>query len=285
MASAPSTLRPILVYALPGSQFVFKLLSALGSRKIDHYVAFCPIDAKQRAKFMNAPDGRSSVPVMKVGSGKDAEIVVDSEGILKWLDEHRQTNFFPTEETSTISERASDGTLAAMVWYYNWVNFDGYAKSTRIAISRELPFSALIPYFIVDGVLASTRKKFRGNVKKVITDVDDDIMDNDEPKMRAKLVEELEFFQGLLKSEDQEYLIAGTTEPTAADFSVFAQVERLVGEGTASDWDMPPTCQELKDVEQKEKLARLWKWHNLMRERFPAQFKGKRPPKELLNTE
>jgi hypothetical protein len=114
---------------------------------------------------------------------------------------------------------------------------------------------------------------------------DDDassIIFDDEPKMRAKLIAELEYFQRYLlknKTTKQEYLLPDTKTPTAADFSVYAQLERLVGAGTASDVDVPPALQELKD---NNSLKRLWEWHDLMRERFPVQFKGKRPPEELL---
>jgi glutathione S-transferase len=300
---------PILVvYALPGSQYVFKVLAAMASRKIDYYVAFCPMNHDERAEFINAPNGGSSVPVMKVITPppttttttttttdddkhkSESVVITDSEEILKWFDQNQnQTKFFPTEETSSISRRA-DGTLAAMVWYYNWVNFDGYAKSMRIVTSRYVPFSRFLPNVVLDWctdwLVSGERTKFRQKVKAAmkVNDEEDVVLD-DEPQMRAKLVQELLFFQRLLLQDgddtDQDYLIAGTTEPTAADFSVYAQLERLVGAGTASDIDIPASIQDLKDGDD-ESLARLWKWHDLMRERFPVQFKGKRPPKELL---
>ncbi|KAL7578902.1 hypothetical protein ACA910_006877 [Epithemia clementina (nom. ined.)] len=49
------------------------------------------------------------------------------------------------------------------------------------------------------------------------------------PKARAAL-----YLQSFLQSEDESqlYLIPNTRQSTAADFSVYAQLERLVGEGT-----------------------------------------------------
>jgi hypothetical protein len=63
------------------------------------------------------------VPQMKVGSGADDMILVDdSEPILHWFDDNMQTGFFPNKLASDLSVRVSGKTVAAMVWYYNWVD-------------------------------------------------------------------------------------------------------------------------------------------------------------------
>lgn len=269
---------PIVIYALPGSQFVFKVLAALKARDVEHFVQLVPLDPKKR----ELPSGGIKVPEMTVGTGESALVLTDSEKILHWFDDNQNTNFFPNEQASELSERASDKTLAAMVWYYNWVDDTGYSKSMKATIGMSM-MPAFIPSFIssfaLDFALKDTRAKFRNAVKSTLDLSEEDI--NDEPKMRGRLLSELEYFQDLLvKDETQEYLLPGE-QPTAADFSVYAQLERLVGAGTASDIPIEPSLQELKE---NKTYQRLWQWHDNMREKFPVQFKGKRPPKELLLT-
>ena len=282
MSSSPtpasSTLEPIIIYALPGSQYVFKVLAALKSRKIDSFVYFVPV--KPEARKAVIPSGGIFVPELQVGTGDAAIIVSDSERILHWFDDNYKSKFFPNEQASELSTRASDKTLAASVWYYNWVDQTGYEKSMRKTFRKYMPsfLPDCVAHFVLDKMLASTRAKFRKQVMAAL-DIDDSLLD-DEPQMRKKLVEELKYFQAFL-SLSQEYLLPGH-EPTAADFSVYAQLERLVGNGTASDITIPPSLQELKDEEEKTRLERLWQWHDLMRERFPVQFKGKVPNKDFL---
>ena len=123
----------IVIYAIPGSQFVFKVLAALQSKKIPHYVEFVPVaNIEERKKAM--PSGGYLVPEMKVGTGNDAIVVSDSEKILHWLDENWNANFFPSG-ASELSDRASNQTLAAMVWYYNSVDKDGFKRSSLLSLS------------------------------------------------------------------------------------------------------------------------------------------------------
>jgi glutathione S-transferase len=260
----------------------------MSANDIDHYVTFVPVKPDDRKKIL--PSGGTLVPELKVvNEGADDIVLADSEAILHWLDENCSTNLFPTDLASELSMRASDKTLAAMVMYYNWVDYSGYSKSMQPVFRKYVPGGQFWPDFVVDWFLASTRDKFRRQVGKGLELIEGDdassILD-DEPRMRAKLIDELEYFQGyLLKSSttEQDYLLPDTKTPTAADFSVYAQLERLVGAGTASDVNVAPALQELKDNnDTASSLKRLWEWHDLMRERFPVQFKGKRPPEELL---
>ena len=78
----------IVIYAIPGSQFTFKVLAALDARKIPHYVEFAPVALEARRKVL--PSGGVMVPEMEVRLGDkiDAAVVPDSEAILHWLDDH-----------------------------------------------------------------------------------------------------------------------------------------------------------------------------------------------------
>lgn len=264
---------PIVIYALPGSQYVCKVLSALTARKIDHFVKLVPLDEKERKQAI--PSGGHLVPELKAGEGEDAVIISDSEKILKWFDDNYDTKFYPVEKASELSTRV-DNIVAGSVWYYNWVYDETYASTIRAVFSTKLPsFIFIFRNNIMDMVLASKRKQFEGKVVKALSIEEADLQD--EPKIRKILIDELKFFQSLLTkpSSEQPFLLPGE-EATAPDFSLYGQIERLVGAGTASDVDFPPAIQEVK--EQGSGLERLWEWHDNMQKSFPVQFRGKGPP-------
>ncbi|KAL7578885.1 hypothetical protein ACA910_006860 [Epithemia clementina (nom. ined.)] len=193
-----------------------------------------------------------------------------------------QAGLYPTPACHELSVRASSQTLAALVWYYNWVNDDGFHASMQKSLKHMIPgyISWAVPNFVLGLALQSTRSKFRTQVARTLGVSETEL--DDAAAMRARLVDELVYLQSLLQQdESQLYLIPNTTQPTAADFSVYAQLERLVGEGTKSDVRVDPAIQSFK-TEAQPQLARLWQWYNHMRDTCPVQFKGKRPPKEFF---
>ena len=235
-----------------------------------------PLDKSKRVKVI--PSGGYLVPEIKVGDGDDAEIVTGSETILHWIDQHfAQAQLYPTPLCSELSVRASDHKLAGFVWYYNWVDDAGFGRSILEPVRGALP-SWMLPRFIPSTLLQlplrSERTKFRHQARTAMDVTDDDL--DDEPRMRQLLVQELEFFQAQLQDAAQPYLVPGTTQPTAADFSVYPQVERLVGGNDgAYDVGLPPALPALK---QEASLERLWQWHARMQKECPVQFKDKKPP-------
>ena len=58
-----------------------------------------------------------------------------------------------------------------------------------------------------------------------------------EPDVRERLLCELEFFQSHLETEEQPYLLPGSSRPSAADISLYVLVERIVG--TMGDVPLP----------------------------------------------
>lgn len=68
--------------------------------------------------------------------------------------------------------------------------------------------------------MKAVRPKYR-NLALGALGVDDATLE-DREKIRSMLVEELKFFQSLLKTPDQKYFLGD--ESTAPDFSVYAQV-------------------------------------------------------------
>jgi glutathione S-transferase len=277
MTSLPDD-KPMIIYAIMGSQYVFKVLAALQSKNIPHYVHVVPFLHSERRKVI--PSGGLLVPELQVGLGGDRTIVSDSEKILEYFYEQKMLpHLYPSPLAHEVSKRASDGILAASVFYYNWVDPKGHDRSMRRVFGENLPF--FVPWFLLDYViLSSTKAKFRKSVQNTIKDVD---LDN-EPAMRANLVNELLYFNSLLTSDQQLYLMEGASEPSAADFSVYALLERLVGSyhEPASDVLIYPAIPELLD-ETKDSHARLWQWHHRMRTNFKVAFKGHRVPKEMLS--
>lgn len=274
--------KPLIIYALPGSQYVFKVLAPLQGYQIDHFVHFVPFsNEKERQKVL--PSGGTLVPELQHGlpGHPDTKIVTDSEAILEYLCQQGiLPDLYPTPETHALSKRISDGTIAAMVWYYNWVDWDGHARSLRHSIGTSPSVPWFVPWFVLDYLMRPTCQKHRKLVQSVLPQAQ---LDN-EPSMRALLKDELVYLNGLFLSENQPYLIPSAKEPTAADFSLLALMERLVGgtvEPVSSDYATPPSIPSIR-TENEESLARLWNWHDRMRTQYAVQFQGRRAPKEML---
>ena len=296
----------ITIYAIPGSQFTGKVLAALDSRSIPHYCEFVPIDLNQRRKII--PSGGTMVPEMKVittsrtgGEEQQQErrkidIVPDSEAILHWIDDNYHNGqqdddddddskkFFPPsskDQASELSLRASTGMLAGCVYYFNWVDEEGYNCSMKKSIARSMVPSfvpTILSEMLVDLFLPSTKAKFKKLCMEA-TNIEDETTLNDRDQIKSMLIDELKFYQNLLlqtndaDDDTQAYLLGKNS--TAIDFSVYVQVERLVGD--MGDAQIEPSIPLLKKETSKE-LSRFWKWHDMMRMNHPLKFKGKRPP-------
>ena len=286
------TTKSILIYVIRGSQFSAKVLAALDSRKIEHFCYFVSLDESKRKQEL--PSGGILVPEMKITTvtktGEDGEreetvtSVKDSEKILHWFDDNMDTKFFPNQETSDLSVRVSDHTLAAFVYYYNWINDAGFERSMRSVAVRAIGVPSWVPFgpTLVGYLLSSQRKKFVDRATTAlkgassIDNFDPSYLD-DESKMYNLLMEELKYVQSFLQNDadKQPYLIAGCNEPTAADVSVYVQMERLVGD--SGDAKVPCALPNLME-DEKDTLQRLWTWYSHMREKHPIQFMGKRIP-------
>ena len=271
-ASTDST--PISIYTFSGSQYSAKVLTALDAMKIPHYVTFVSLAPSKR----KLPSGGKLVPEMVVGEGSERVIVPDSEAILRWLDAHRGTRLFPSEDAAAISKRASDGVLAGAVIYYNWVHTPTYRTTMRaLAVSkRGLPGWICVGRgLLTDYVTSKQRATFATLAAKQLGGLSDKAM-RDEPAVRRMLVAELVELQKTLQTDAQPYLLPGDA-PTAADFAVFGQLDRIVGD--MGDAEIPCSLPELLN---QEPLARLRAWHQGMRQRHPIRFKGKRAPPALV---
>eukprot|EP00540_Astrosyne_radiata_P008261 CAMPEP_0116853698 /NCGR_PEP_ID=MMETSP0418-20121206/18085_1 /TAXON_ID=1158023 /ORGANISM="Astrosyne radiata, Strain 13vi08-1A" /LENGTH=235 /DNA_ID=CAMNT_0004486185 /DNA_START=42 /DNA_END=749 /DNA_ORIENTATION=- len=218
--------------------------------------------------------------VEKGDDDEDRVIVADSDEIFEWLDQNilkdEQQKFCPTPEIRQLSLRATRNTLAGAVLYYNWVDNVGYQRTMQKSIS-EMAMPTWVPggirTTVVDWFTASEREKYRQKVAEM-TKLDE----LDEPKIRTLLKDELLFFQSMLKEKDeglQEGYFQDFEKPSALDFAVYAQVERLVG--NMGDVALPASIPEFRDETQSE-LKMFWAWYDFMRRNHPIRFKGKRPP-------
>mmetsp|Transcript_55740 Transcript_55740/g.135053 ORF Transcript_55740/g.135053 Transcript_55740/m.135053 type:complete len:205 (-) Transcript_55740:102-716(-) len=181
---------------------------------------------------------------------------------------------------SELSLRASTGMIAGCVDYFNWVDPEGYNRSMKKSIARSMVPSfvpTVLSEMLVDLFLPSTKAKFKKLCMQAMK-VDDETTLNDRNQIKSKLIEELKYFQNLLLQNDddensQPYLLGKNS--TAPDFSVYVQVERLVGD--MGDAQIEPSIPLFKKETSKE-LGRFWKWHDMMRMSHPLKFEGKRPP-------
>ena len=125
---------------------------------------------------------------------------------------------------------------------------------------------------VADSALAPFRERNRAKALKLLALGESPA----EPDVRERLLCELEFFQSHLETEEQPYLLPGSSRPSAADISLYVLVERIVG--TMGDVPLPAPLPELP-AEEEARLGRLWKWHQRMRAAHPIVYKGKRVPK------
>lgn len=255
----------ITIFAMPGSQFTAKVLIALDSRAIPHYVSFVNPDPKQR----KLPSGGTMVPEMQYND----EIVPDSDAILHFLDQHLNTGFMPADlpACEEVCRKAST-IFAAYVLYYNWIHEESYRRSMARSFDRYIPSILCCGRgLMVDWMLSDARSTFKQQVASMLG-LDPERLPT-EAEMRERMIAELLSYQAELKTEQQPYLIASTDRVTAADAALYAQLERLVGD--EGDVQLPNA---LPDLLNESRLSRLWAWHERMRSEHPIRFKGKRPP-------
>lgn len=269
----PNGDKRIVVYVAPTSpanQFAAKVLVALDSRQLQHYLVYVPLRPSKR----KLSSGRTMVPECQIG----ASVVADSEAILRHLDEHLGTDFFPNELAGELSRRATDGVLPWSARWHYILHAPTYARTTRVELARGLPAClCCLRGVVIDKALAKMRVEFREPCAKALGLELSALAD--EAEVRAKLSAELHFFQSQLKSPDQPYLVPGTTRPTAADCSAYTAIERLVSTmGDNPQVQKPALTADDELLAAGGPLARLWKWHREMRAKHPIRWRGKRLP-------
>ena len=267
------------LWVIWGSQYVAKALVALDAHGIKHYVRRGKLGT---GGLEDLPGGGKLVPVLTAGNDV---VVPDSEAILRWAEKTRGANLYPTPRCAEWSQRASDGFLPNAVLYYNWIEPNGYARSMRAKLSSLVPWyvggGTCIAGYLVDWGVSKKRAEFAASVLPelskhpdvgTLTDRADAVAK--EGVVREALVKELMHFQSGLGTEGGVGYLCGGDSPTAADCSVYAQLERLVG--TMGDAKVPASVPGLLD---DARLGAIKKWREMMVEKHPIRYGGKRAPR------
>ena len=256
-----------------------KALVALDAHGIKHYVRRGKLGT---GGLEDLPGGGKLVPVLTAGGDV---VVPDSEAILRWAEKTRGANLYPTPQCAEWSERASDGFLPNAVLYYNWIEPEGYARSMRAKFASLVPWYAgggtCIAGYLVDWGTAKKRAEFAEKVLPELSKHPDvgtlegraDAVAK-EHVIREALVKELAHFQSGLGANGAAGYLCGGDAPTAADCSVYAQLERLVG--TMGDARVPASVPGLLD---DARLGAIKKWREMMVEKHPIRYGGKRAPR------
>ena len=231
------------IYVMPGSQYSAKVVAALDSRGIPHYCTFvAAVPAKRKL-----PSGGTCVPEALIGD----EVVPDSDVILRHYDEHHGTGFFPDEAATALTHRLSYGILAGAVLFYNWVHWSSYDRSMRKMFASMLPsyVCGVLRGPAVDYLASDVRANYRVKAAQQMGDLADETL-NDEPAIRVMLIEELVSVQALLATPDQAQLFASAKQPGAADFSLYAMLERLIGD--MGDASVPSALPDLAGARESQ---------------------------------
>ena len=256
-----------VLYVLPGSQFVSKVLTALDALEFPYRVV-----EVQTSRMKDDLEPPHSVPQMK---WKDGSLITDSSDILKALDQDGSGAFklYPEGKAAEVEELEQQiGTvLNAHVLYFTWWVEEGYKASYERKIREQVLFPALfMPGDQVTGRMrGSYRKKARAVVGEELIPPGREPGPDEEANMKASLLKEVRTFEACFSSEGQPFLFPGAT-PTAADFALYGILERLVGDegdgdmGTATPW-----------LFAEANVPRLQAWHTRMRDKYPIQFLGK----------
>ena len=255
--------RTITVRVLPGSQYCNKLLAALDSKHIPYYVHF--VNPRKLDKELPPPH---MVPVVDLVKGGETETMVDSKAILQKCDELMTgAAFYPSDDVTAL-DAWLDSHFNVMVWYYNWVDEDGFNASIAPRVAAQIPWFA--KFFLTPQKLL---KKRRGELSERVAKVYPDVIGNAEAAAK-QLADNIKELDGHLKTDEQQWL-CGTDEPSAADFGAFGMIHHLVGESGDAKL-MPCRATALKDAD----VPRLSAWWERISTKYPLQYLNKRPPKK-----
>ena len=270
-AVAPNSDENVL-YAMVGSQYVAKVLAALDACAVPYRVV--EVDILKLKQALQPPH---TVPQM----WWKGELITDSADILNAIDRdvpNAPFKLYPPAKKAAVEELEQHaGTiLNAYIIYFTWWVQEGFEASyEKKMFDRYWPLPSFLSKilismaFDVGRLRGSMRKRVRGTLGEALIPPGRDPAPDEQPNMRASLVEQLKTLEGKLADDAQQYL-CGTDAPTAADFAVYGMLERLVGStgdaemGVATPW-----------LWGEAKVPRLQAWHARMVEGFPVRFKNK----------
>ncbi len=271
----PSTNAENVYYTLYGSQYGAKCIAALDAFGVPYRVVEVKIPSM---KTMLAPP--HTVPQMKWG---DNDLLTDSSDIMQAIDRScKNASLYPSEFADDVKKLEDwvGTTLNSYVLYMTWWREEGFIVSYEAKIFETFAITRILPRSLayrVIGLLGLDIGRIRGSYRKKARKVlGEDLIrqgrdpDPDEDARVVKaLIEEIRGLDSRFKSPEQKW-ICGTESVSAADFSLYGIIERLVGTegdamiGTAAPW-----------LFEEANVPRLKQWHERMVIKYPIVFKGK----------
>ncbi|KAJ8611566.1 hypothetical protein CTAYLR_010179 [Chrysophaeum taylorii] len=255
--SRPWHSRPddIIVHVMPGSQYSAKVVAALESRGLPHFLDFCePQPPKRRL-----PSGKTMVPEIEY----KGEAVSDATAILRFIDERVDVPepFVPAAvaaDVDTLDEEA-ETVLEAVCNFFNYVHQPSYEASVRQSLSKYVPWWAF--WVNIDSYLEANREKARGKVDAILATRDLDAV-------KAKLHATLLKYESRLDANP----FLACDAPTLADFAVYSKICRMTD--NLGDVSVGSAHKDILDAD----LPNLRAWFSTMQARSPLKWKGKRIP-------
>jgi len=260
-----------VLYTLVGSQFGAKALVALDALGVPYVVQ--EVDISEMKTQLEPPH---TVPQMRF----NGKLLTDSSDILKAIDAEHEGAYklYPEEQKKSVEELEAwaGNELNMYVFYFCWWVQEGFQRTYRRKILEQfwpLPTILALPVahmsMDIGRMRGSYRKKARNVLGEALIAPGREAPADEEGKMRASLIEQIHSLEARFATDDQKY-ICGTASPTAADFTLYAILERLVG--NTGDSDMGAGAPWLWNETQS---PRLQAWHAAMLEAHPIVFKSK----------
>jgi len=264
----------IVVYVafspLPESTECAKVIAALDSRRIEYSLEVVPTDFTQRKRVL--PRSGIAVPVLVLNRKIDSP-VQGSDAILRHLDEQLTldaTERFFSEDGKTYQQQRMqcqmiNKVLGMYVKYFSWV----HESSSRKSLPRETSCFGCCSARQMPSELEPVRQSISIEVRRDLLRVHPSLAMDSEGvggTIRDALVALLVELTSVLALDTPCQL------PGAAHFSLYVQLERLIG--SLGDANLPSCMPELKGVST---LASMWGWHEFMTSEYPIRFTDKMP--------
>jgi len=259
-----------VLFALPASQYCHKVIAALDHLNLPYRVVIC-----DGQKFKEQLEPPHTVPQLRW----KGELIVDSADIMERLAKDVDgCTFFPAgqeEEVKELDKFVQHFNGFAM--YQSWWPEDGFRRGIgKFAV--ETTGMGWLPGCLQDCVvlrqLTSQRARIRGACRKLLGAelvAEGDVHDpKEDAKVEKAMLEDTKKLEEHFKDDAQLFLIPGATSPTAADFTLFGVLQKLVGFN--GDSGMDPAAPWLWE---KAGTQRLKAWNDRMIAAYPLVYFGK----------
>jgi len=257
-----------VVFAISASQYCHKVLNALDHLKLPHKVVLVKLTGLKTD--LEPPH---TVPQIRW----KGTLYTDSGEFVEKLGEDYPP-VYPKEHAATIKDIDTfTGRYNAYPLYFGlWVD-EGLVLSYLPHIVSELGLGYL-PNFLTSNILklalSGARKEKRQVARKMLNNgVISESNGYDKKEIAAleeTLIADTRKLDAYFQSDYQQWVVAGTSEPTAADFQMRGILEKMIGtNGDSGVIGCTPWLWE------KAKAPRLQQWFDRMVSQLPLVYHGK----------